>query len=81
MDFNLISKRHYHSIIEIDFKKKFCEYCNPDFDGYVKPLEKNGHAFIRYGINGWEISLEAKGWHGECKIRYCPMCGRDLLVK
>ena len=64
-----------------DFKTKFCEYCNPDSDGYVKPLEKNSHAFIRFGMNGWEISLQAKGWHGECKIRYCPMCGRDLLVK
>lgn len=58
-----------------------CEYCNPDSDGYVKPLEKNCHAFIRFGMNGWEISLQAKGWHGECKIRYCPICGRDLLVK
>ena len=66
---------------EIDFKTKFCEYCNEDSDGYVKPLEKNSHAFIRFGMNGWEISLQAKGWRGECKIRYCPMCGRDLLVK
>jgi hypothetical protein len=66
---------------EIDFKTKFCEYCNEDSDGYVKPLEKNCHAFIRFGMNGWEISLQAKGWHGECKIRYCPMCGRDLFVK
>ena len=62
-------------------KQPFCEYCNTDSDGYIKPLEKNSHAFIRYGMNGWEISLRANGWHGECKIRYCPMCGRDLLVK
>ena len=59
----------------------FCEYCNEDSDGYVKPLEKNSHAFIRFGMNGWEIDLRAKGWHGSAKIRYCPMCGRDLLVK
>ena len=26
-------------------------------------------------------TLRGGGWHGECKIRYCPMCGRDLLVK
>lgn len=58
-----------------------CEYCNKDSDGYVKPIEKNGHAFIRFGINGWELSLKANGWHGSAKIRYCPMCGRDLLVK
>ena len=59
----------------------FCEYCNADADGFATPLEKNGHAFVRYGINGWELSLKANGWHGSAKIRYCPMCGRDLLVK
>lgn len=58
-----------------------CEYCNKDSDGYVKPVEKNGHAFIRFGMNGWELSLKANRWHGSAKIRYCPMCGRDLLVK
>lgn len=62
-------------------KNERCEYCNTDSDGYVKPIEKNGHAFVRFGMNGWVISLRANGWHGECKIRYCPMCGRDLLVK
>lgn len=59
----------------------FCEYCNEDSDGYVKPLEKNSHAFIRFGMDGWELSLKANGWHGSAKIRYCPMCGRDLYVK
>lgn len=59
----------------------FCEYCSEDSDGYVKPIEKNCHAFIRFGMNGWELSLKANGWHGSAKIRYCPMCGRDLLVK
>ena len=58
-----------------------CPYCTTDSDGYVLPLEKNGHAFIRFGMNGWEINLSARGWHGSVKIRYCPMCGRDLLVK
>ena len=60
---------------------ELCEYCNEDSDGYVRPVEKNGHAFIRFGMNGWELSLKANGWHGDAKIRYCPMCGRDLLVK
>lgn len=59
----------------------FCEYCNEDADGFVTPLEKNGHAFVQFGMNGWELSLKANGWHGSAKIRYCPMCGRDLLVK
>ena len=62
-------------------KNERCEFCNTDSDGYVKPIEKNGHAFVRFGMNGWVISLWANGWNGECKIRYCPMCGRDLFVK
>ena len=59
----------------------FCEYCNEDADGFVTPLEKNNHAFVRFGMNGWELDLKANGWHGSAKIRYCPMCGRDLYVK
>lgn len=55
-----------------------CDYCQEDSDGYVKPIEKNGHAFICFGMNGWELSLKANGWHGSAKIRYCPMCGRRL---
>lgn len=60
----------------------FCEYCNKGADSYVvKPIEKNNHAFIRFGMNGWELNMKANGWHGSVKIRYCPMCGRDLYVK
>lgn len=73
--------RHGRDENKLRARLGFCEYCNEDSDGYVKPVEKNGHAFIRFGINGWELSLKANGWHGDAKIRYCPMCGRDLLVK
>ena len=62
-------------------RQAICEYCHEDFEGYVKPIEKNNHAFVRFGMNGWELDLKANGWHGGAKIRYCPMCGRDLLVK
>ena len=55
-----------------------CIYCHEDSDGYVKPIEKNCHAFIRFGMDGWEISLSAKGWNGSAKIMYCPMCGRKF---
>ena len=55
-----------------------CEYCHEDSDGYVKPIEKNCHAFIRFGMDGWELDLSAKGWNGSAKIMYCPMCGRRL---
>lgn len=55
-----------------------CEYCHEDSDGYVRPIEKNGHAFVRNGMNGWTLSLKANGWHGEASIKFCPMCGRKL---
>lgn len=55
-----------------------CEYCREDGEGYVTPLEKNGHAFVRFGVDGWELSLKANGWHGRAKIKFCPMCGRRL---
>ena len=73
--------RHGRDENKLRARLEFCEYCNEDSDGYVKPIEKNCHAFVRFGMNGWELSLKANGWHGSAKIRYCPMCGRDLLVK
>ena len=73
--------RHGRDENKLRARLGFCEYCNEDADGFVTPLEKNGHAFVRFGMNGWELDLKANGWHGSAKIRYCPMCGRDLLVK
>ena len=73
--------RHGRDENKLRARLGFCEYCNEDSDGYVKPIEKNCHAFIHFGMNGWELSMKANGWHGSAKIRYCPMCGRDLLVK
>ena len=58
--------------------QKSCEYCHEDSDGYTRPIEKNCHAYIRFGMNGWELDLKAKGWHGEAQIKFCPMCGRKL---
>ena len=71
--------RHGRDENELRESLGFCEYCNEDSDGYVKPIEKNNHAFVRFGMNGWELSLKANGWHGSVKIRYCPMCGRRLV--
>lgn len=55
-----------------------CPCCHEDSEGYVKPIEKNCHAFVRFGMNGWVLSIKTKGWHGEAKINYCPICGRRL---
>ena len=58
---------------------KDCEYCQPDADGYVKPIEKNGHAYIYRGMFGrWELNIKLWGDLRECDINYCPMCGRRL---
>lgn len=73
--------RHGSDESKLRARLKICEYCNEDSDGYVTPIEKNCHAFIRFGMDGWELSMKANGWHGSAKIRYCPMCGRDLFVK
>jgi hypothetical protein len=59
-------------------KQESCYYCHEDNDGFVMPIEKNFHAFVRFGMDGWELSMKAKGWHGRAKIMYCPMCGRRL---
>ena len=56
-----------------------CDYCSTDADGYVKPIEKNGHAFIYPGMFGrWQLHIRLKGDHRWCDINYCPMCGRRL---
>ncbi len=73
--------RHGRDENKLRTRLGFCEYCNKNADGFVTPMEKNGHAFVRFGMNGWELSMKANGWHGSAKIRYCPMCGMDLLRK
>lgn len=59
-------------------EQAICQFCHEDSDGYVKPLEKNGHASVHFGMFGWSIDLRANGWHGSIKIKFCPMCGREL---
>ena len=64
----------------MDDIKMLCPFCHEDIDGYVTPLEKNGHAYIRNdGFDGWHIEIKANGWRGLVPmIRFCPMCGRKL---
>ena len=70
--------RHGRDESKLRVRLEICEYCHEDLDGYVKPIEKNSHAFVRFGMDGWELSLKANGWHGSAKINYCPMCGRKF---
>lgn len=44
----------------MDDIKMLCPFCHEDIDGYVTPLEKNGHAYIwNDGIDGWHIEIKA----------------------
>lgn len=52
-----------------------CEYCHEDRDGYIVPIEKNCHAYLIYPD---KLMLKFDREHLECKINYCPMCGRKL---
>lgn len=65
-------------LLSLELQSNKCEYCHEDSDGYVKPLEKNCHTYIRFGMHGWAIELKAKGWRGKAPINFCPMCGRRL---
>lgn len=67
-----------HEVKQMSPTQDSCEYYHEDSEGYVKPIDKNSHAFVRFGMDGWELSLKANGWHGEARIEFCPMCGRRL---
>lgn len=58
-----------------------CEYCHEDSDGYVRPIEKNSHAWLVRRGRTMKLRVGFKGGYSECDILFCPMCGRDLLVK
>ncbi len=54
-----------------------CEYCHEGLDGYVKPLEKNGYAYLDTRcINAPKLIIGFGRAIRICNIRYCPMCGR-----
>lgn len=55
-----------------------CEYCHEDRDGFIRPIEKNSHAFVSFRLDGWHIVMRANGWVGRAPIKFCPMCGRRL---
>lgn len=52
-----------------------CEYCHEDRDGYIRPLDNNAHAYLQYPD---KLMLRFGKERRECKIKHCPMCGREL---
>lgn len=57
----------------------YCEFCHTDCDGYVKPLEKNSHAYLYPILGTWKLCVRLKGSSRVCDINFCPMCGRNLM--
>lgn len=55
-----------------------CEYCHEDSDGYVRPVEKNSHAWLIRRGRTLKLRVCFKGEYRECDILFCPMCGRRL---
>lgn len=55
-----------------------CEYCHEDSDGYVRPIEKNSHAWLVRRGRTMKLRVGFKGEYRECDILFCPMCGRRL---
>ena len=55
-----------------------CEYCHEDIEGYVKPIEKNSHAWLVRRGRTMKLRVGFKGEYRECDILFCPMCGRRL---
>lgn len=55
-----------------------CDYCHEDFDGYVRPIEKNSHAWLVRRGRTMKLHVCFKGEYRECDILFCPMCGRRL---
>jgi len=55
-----------------------CEYCHEDSDGYVRPIEKNSHAWLVRRGRTMKLRVCFKGEYRECDILFCPMCGRRL---
>lgn len=59
-------------------KQETCEYCHEDSDGYVRPIEKNSHAWLVRRGRTMKLHVCFKGEYSECDILFCPMCGRRL---
>lgn len=55
-----------------------CKYCEEDFDGYYKTLDKNGHLCIFDTPHEKKLEVNWFGKKIKVYINYCPMCGRKL---
>lgn len=51
-----------------------CEYCNEDFDGYYRPLDKNAHVTVFDKPHEKILEIDWYGHRMKLPINYCPMC-------
>ena len=54
---------------------RLCVYCREDIDGYIVPFGKNADV---YWQKPNKLVLRIGKELRECKINFCPMCGREL---
>lgn len=70
--------RIYDVLMSAEPEQTNCEYCHEDSNGYVRPIEKNSHAWLVRRGRTMKLRVSFKGGYSECDILYCPMCGRRL---
>lgn len=65
-------------------EEKLCPYCHTDIDGYTQKLHRTGdgkdYIWHHHPINGgWCLHVTGKyRTYTTVKIRFCPICGREL---
>lgn len=55
-----------------------CKYCEEDFEGYVKPLDKNAHVAIFDRVYEKNLDIDWYGHSMKISINYCPMCRKKV---
>ena len=55
-----------------------CRYCEENFDGYYRTLDKNGHVCIFDEPSKKILNIDWYGHNMNININYCPKCGRKL---
>lgn len=69
------------SFVVKPYEKLRCEYCSEDYDGYVKPLDKNAHVSVWDNPHEKILKIDWYGHRMKIDIKYCPMCGRKLVTR
>lgn len=66
------------SFVVKPYEKPRCEYCEGDVGGYIKPLDKNAHAWVFDKSHEKILDIDWYEHNMKININYCPMCGKKL---